>query len=544
MRALLSSNKIAMSKSLALALLLASTVGSHAADPFPTTLGDATYNVGIPIFDGLFISEATIPFDVYMHVSGKRMNTYFVGETLNPVHTYFGTRLKPHYTFTTAPAVDILVMPSGIGSHSSFLTQWYQGTTAADGTVTGKTTKGNNVTYYGQMTNLLNWVNTSARNAKLVTSHCWGAFTLADTGILNGKTVTTFPGYTNKLATTYPKIGSTVSNQRFVVDGKIITSNGGLAAFEACLYVVRKLYGDTEAQKSIVRGLVYSSDNVGHSKLQFYKPSPARSGSAPGNPTGVTLPVKVGILLTDGAFISEPAAPFDVLGHESTRVNVFFVAADMNPKTSYYGGVMYPDYTFANAPTVDVLVVPSGIGSHHSFLTKWYGGSNTTGKVIGKTTTNVSVTYYGEQQDLINWVKKAGAEAKYVTSHCWGAFTLGDAGLLNGKHATTFPGYTDDLKKYYTNVTTITSARIAVDGNLITSNGGVAAYEAANYVLKLYFGDWYAKKLATGLVYAADNYAAMGSAYVKGKSPLEASRGSLLKPIPALFALVWVSLHI
>lgn len=534
-----------MSKSLALAFLLASTVGTEATDPFPTTLGDSTYNVGIPIFDGLFISEATIPFDVYMHVSGKRMNTYFVGETLNPVHTHYGTRLKPHYTVDTAPAADILVVPSGIGSHSSFLKKWYQGTTAPDGTVTGKTTKGNSVTYYKQMTKLINWVNSTARSAKLVTSHCWGAFTLADVGVLDGKTVTTFPGYTQDLETNYPKIGKTVSDQRFVVDGKIITSNGGLAAFEACLYVVRKLYGDSEAQKKVVEGLVYSTDNVGHSKLQFYKTSPVKSGNAPGDPAGVSLPVKVGILLTDGAFISEPAAPFDVLAHESKRMQVFFVAADMNPKTSHYGGVMYPDYTFATAPTVDVLVVPSGIGSHHSFLTSWYSGTNATGKVIGKTTTGVSVTYYGDQKDLIDWVKKAAASAKYVTSHCWGAFTLGDAGLLDGKYATTFPGYTDTLKKYYPKIKgTITSARIAVDGKLITSNGGVAAYEAANYVLRAYFGDYFARNLATNLAYAADNYAAMDSAWVNGKSPTEASMGSSLKPISALFAFVWVSLLI
>lgn len=534
-----------MSKSLALALVLVGIGRPEAADPFPTTgLGDRNYNVGILIMDGIFISEATIPFDVYMHVSNKKMNTYFVGETLNPVHTHYGTKLKPHYTFTTAPAVDILVIPSGIGSHSSFLTSWYNGKTAGDGTVTGETKKKASVTYYGQMTNLINWVKNTAATAKLVTSHCWGAFTLADAKVLDGKTVTTFPGYTDTLKSKYPAIAKTVSDQRFVVDGKIITSNGGLAAFEACLYVVRQLYGETEANK-MVTGLVYSTDNVAHSKLQFYKPSPVKTGSAPADPSG--LPIKVGILLTDGAFISEPAAPFDVFAHSFEKMTVFFVASDMNPKTTYYGATMYPDYTFANAPNVDLLVVPSGIGSHSDFLKSWYSGTTAAdGTVTGKTQNGVNVTYYGQMPALIAWVKKAAASATYVTSHCWGAFTLADAGLLDGKYATTFPGYTDKLKTLYPNISqTITTSRIVEDGKVITSSGGIAAYEAANYVLRKYFGEYYARNLATGLVYAADNHAAMAKAYVKGGSNLEnANSARVVKLIPALVWLVWAGLVI
>ena len=43
-------------------------------------------NVGILIFDGLFITEFVAPFDVYKHV-GDRMNVFTVGLTSDPMRS-------------------------------------------------------------------------------------------------------------------------------------------------------------------------------------------------------------------------------------------------------------------------------------------------------------------------------------------------------------------------------------------------------------------------------------------------------------------------
>jgi len=489
----------------------------------PTVDGTSgTLNVAIVIMPGIFISEATIPFDVFRHIPARdngeaRMNTFFVAENMNPVTTYYGTRLKPHYTFANSPTVDILVMPSGIGSHHTFLTSWYNGVTV-NGVTTGKTSNNVDVIAYASSTALISYVTTAAASAKLVTSHCWGAFTLADAGILNGQIATTFPGYTDTLKQQYPLISQVVDDQRMVVSGKILTSNGGLAAFEACLFVVRHIYGDAIAKKNVEEALVFSPDNKGHAKREFYRPSPASSDTLA---AFSGTPLNVAILLLDGTFISEPAGPFDVLAHSPNmgKMNVFFVGEDMSTKMTYYGAEMYPDYTFANSPKVDVLVIPSGIGSHHSFLTSWYGGTTTNGVVTGKTTNDVPVSYYGSNAALISWVQASAATASYVTSHCWGAFTLADAGLLDGKTATTFPGYFDTLKNNYPAIKeVITNNRIVQDGKIITSNGGVAAYEAANYLLKVIYGETMSKKLALGLVYAKDNYDYINSAHVATSS--------------------------
>jgi transcriptional regulator GlxA family with amidase domain len=413
------------------------------------------------------------------------MNVYFVAETTDPVTTYYGTRLLPDYTFANAPEADILVIPSGIGSHHSFLTSWYNGADV-NGVITGQTTNGQPVAYYGSSTALINWVTTASAAAQIVTSHCWGAFTLADAGVLDGLSVTTFPGYTDTLMENYPAIGSVVNDQRYVVDGKVMTSAGAVAAFEACQAVIKHLFG-AEAVDGVMDGLVFSPENRGHVDLEYYRPSPTKEGDDPYTDETV---MKVGILLLDGAFISEPAGPFDVFAHMGGRMNVYFVGASMDPIQTYYGATMYPDYTVDDAPAPDVLVVPSGGNSRGSDI---------------------------ENTAVITWLQTSAQSASWITSHCWGAFMLGGAGLLDGKTATTFPGYFEELKCAFPAIGTVVEThRIVRDGNIVTSNGGIAAYEAANYVVEQIYGEYHGKNVATGLVFSADNYAAMADAYVEG----------------------------
>jgi len=462
--------------------VMGAAAASATINALPDVSASETLNVGILIMPGIFISEATIPFDMYKHVPDNKMNTYFVAESMEPVWTYYGTRLKPDYTFSNAPTADVLVIPSGIGSHDSFLTSWYGGVVNSDGMIEGRTQNNKPVTYYGNMTNLIDWVKEASAAAQIVTSHCWGAFTLGDAGVLDGKVATTFPGYTETLDTYYPAISSVVSDKRWVIDGKVMTSNGALAAFEACLTVIRHIYGETVAN-NIVTGLVLSPENVGHSKDQYFRPSPAAGDLE------TMKKAKVAILLLEGTFISEPAAPFDILAHLGPDCEVYFVGETMNPIQTYYKATMYPDYTLANAPTADIIVLPSAINSRTSDRNK---------------------------TAVIDWIQAGAASATWITSHCWGAFLLCEAGLCDGKTVTTFPGYFDELKTAFPAIKTVVeNRRIVQDGKLVTSNGGVAAYEAANYVVMKHWGVNRAKKVATGLVFSADNWEAQENAYVE-----------------------------
>jgi transcriptional regulator GlxA family with amidase domain len=186
----------------------------------------------------------------------------------------------------------------------------------------------------------------------------------------------------------------------------------------------------------------------------------------------------IGILIFDGVFITEFSAPFDTYKHVGKELNVFTVAPKKGTVTTYEGVILQPDYAFGQEPKIDVLVVPSGIHSIDTDL---------------------------ENSAFIGWIQGKASSAEYVTSHCWGAFSLAKAGLLDGRECTTFPSSIDDLQKKFPKVQTRKDQRFVVAGKTITSNGGLAAYEAALYVVEKLFGKEKADGVATGLVFAPQN---------------------------------------
>lgn len=202
------------------------------------------------------------------------------------------------------------------------------------------------------------------------------------------------------------------------------------------------------------------------------------SGGSPAAPVLKAGAKNVGILIFNDVFITEFAAPLDVYKHTGDKMNVFTVAPTSAAIRTYEGVVVHPDFSFENAPRIDVLVVPSGNGSLSSDL---------------------------RNDALIGFVRKAAASAQFATSHCWGCFTLAKAGLLDGKECTTFPTSIDDLQKMFPSVKAQKDRRFVVTGKFVTSNGGLAAFEAALYVVEKIYGKETADKVAAGLVYAPDN---------------------------------------
>jgi transcriptional regulator GlxA family with amidase domain len=201
--------------------------------------------------------------------------------------------------------------------------------------------------------------------------------------------------------------------------------------------------------------------------------------TASAQPKPVGEPITVGILLLNKPFITEFAGPLDVYHHvPPEKIKVFIVSDTDKEQVTYEGMPFRANYTIGNAPKIDVPVVPSGVGS------------------LDADHKNVPV---------IDWIKKAAGEAKFITSHCQGAFLLGKAGLLDNRHATTFPTNTEDLQREYPACRVQADRRVVVDGNLITSPGGLASYEAALYMVEQLFGKDQALTIASALVFGPSN---------------------------------------
>jgi cyclohexyl-isocyanide hydratase len=156
---------------------------------------------------------------------------------------------------------------------------------------------------------------------------------------------------------------------------------------------------------------------------------------------------------------------------------------------------LVPTATFAEAPKLDLMCVPGGFGVSQAIA----------------------------DEETVAFVRKAGAEAQYVTSVCTGAFVLGAAGLLKGKRATTHWAYHHLLPL----VGAIPEqARVVRDGDVFTGGGVTAGIDFALTIVAAVAGDDWAKRIQLAIEYdpgpptpfgvaRADAMAAVGPFYAK-----------------------------
>jgi cyclohexyl-isocyanide hydratase len=129
-----------------------------------------------------------------------------------------------------------------------------------------------------------------------------------------------------------------------------------------------------------------------------------------------------------------------------SKTHIVAKARDLVP--SDCGLSLVPTTTFAECGQLDLLCVPGGFG--------------VSGAIADPAT--------------IDFVRRQGERAKYVTSVCTGAFVLGVAGLLRGRRATTHWAYTGLLPLVGA---TYEKARVVRDGNVFTGGGVTAGIDFA-----------------------------------------------------------------
>lgn len=206
-----------------------------------TILAYEGYNVGILVMNGVYNTELTAPMDVFEHTKYRDdinpMNVFTISNTTNAIVSSEGLVIYPDFSyFEDYPPIDILVVPSCEQSMDTDLGD----------------------------EKMIGFIQEVAKDALYITSHCDGAFPLAEAGLLNGVHCTTYPADRKELQSSYPQ---TIVHDSvlFVHDGRYITSAGGAKSFEAALYLIEVLYGKENADE-IAEGMVidWNLDNVPH----------------------------------------------------------------------------------------------------------------------------------------------------------------------------------------------------------------------------------------------------------------------------------------
>ena len=158
--------------------------------------------------------------------------------------------------------------------------------------------------------------------------------------------------------------------------------------------------------------------------------------------TSSTNTLHVGLVLFPKLTQLDLTAPYEVFARMPDSA-VHVIAASMAPVVSEHGLALGPTTTFGDAPELDVLCVPGGVG----------------------------VNPMMENDALLGFLAARGSRAGWVTSVCTGALLLGAAGLLRGYRATTHWLSLDLLPIFGAEPV---AARVVVDRNRITG-GGVTA---------------------------------------------------------------------
>ena len=182
----------------------------------------------------------------------------------------------------------------------------------------------------------------------------------------------------------------------------------------------------------------------------------------------------VAIFIHEGVELLDFAGPGEVFvaAGRSGAFNVYTVAASPEQIVSQGFVTVKPQYTFANCPTPDIIILPGG---------------------------NTSIPL--SNVEVIEWVKKSSRNAEVVMSVCTGAFLLAKAGLLDGLEATTHWGSIESLKQNAPRATVRENRRFVDNGRIVTAAGVSAGIDASLHVVDRLLGRESASKTARYMEY-------------------------------------------
>ena len=131
------------------------------------------------------------------------------------------------------------------------------------------------------------------------------------------------------------------------------------------------------------------------------------------------------------------------------------------------------DYGFDDAPDLDLILVPGGIGTFPQL----------------------------ENAKILSFLRERSKKAQITSSVCSGSALLAKAGLLDGHRATSNKMFFNLAVTQSDKVDWIETARWVEDGKFVTSSGVSAGIDMALAIIARLFGNETAEAIATGAEY-------------------------------------------
>ena len=203
--------------------------------------------------------------------------------------------------------------------------------------------------------------------------------------------------------------------------------------------------------------------------------------AAPG--TAATQKVRVAFVISDNFNVMDFAGPWEVfqdvmLGPDGADMDMpyelYTVSAAQAPVKSSGGALVVPQYTLADAPRPDLIVI--GAQADNS-------------------------------EPLLAWLRSQHASRVTIMSVCTGARKLALAGLLDGRRATSHHEFLGEFRRAFPNVQWLASRRYVRAGDgLYTAGGLTSGVDLALHLVAERFGVEVAQRTADYMEYRGDGW--------------------------------------
>jgi transcriptional regulator GlxA family with amidase domain len=172
-----------------------------------------TSKIAILLFDNHTALDIVGPYDVLNKLPNSKI--YLVGPEKKEYQDSYGLKITADYSIDEVNQADILLVPGGFGI-DNLLTN-------------GK---------------IIDWIQKIDSSSKWTVSVCSGSLLLAQAGLLDGKDCTTHWRRKEQLR----NYNVNIKNERYVLDGKYLTSAGVSAGIDMSLYLVSLISGEQTAK--------------------------------------------------------------------------------------------------------------------------------------------------------------------------------------------------------------------------------------------------------------------------------------------------------
>jgi transcriptional regulator GlxA family with amidase domain len=173
----------------------------------------------------------------------------------------------------------------------------------------------------------------------------------------------------------------------------------------------------------------------------------------------------IAILDFDDVEVLDFCGPFEVFAIQPEAgvemvFNVYIVAEKPGPVIARNGLSENPNYTIANCPQPDIIIIPGGMGTRKEM----------------------------HNPVLVDWIRQQDQTTELTLSVCTGSLLLAKAAILDGLSATTHWGAIDLLRSVAPNTTVKDDVRWVDNGRVITSAGVSAGIDMSLYVIERLMG--------------------------------------------------------